>query len=51
MSLKGVCSACLDDAPNLSGHGSLERRDLRRGPEGDKLCPRHATEAWEGYDA
>jgi len=43
MTLMGICDRCADEKPNHVPH---ERRLLTRGPDGEKLCSRHAKEAW-----
>lgn len=43
MTLMGICGRCAEEKPLHVPH---ERRRLTRGPDGEKLCPRHAREAW-----
>lgn len=47
MTLVGICEQCAEEKPPRVPH---ERRRLTRGPDGEKLCPRHAREAWEESD-
>lgn len=47
MTLMGICGRCADEKPTHVPH---ERRRLTRGPDGEKLCSRHAKEAWNSWD-
>lgn len=42
--LIGICGRCAKKKPP---NAPLERQRLRRGPDGNKLCSRHANEAWD----
>jgi len=43
MTLIGICKRCAEKKPIHVPH---ERRRLTRGPDGKKLCSRHARAAW-----
>lgn len=47
MTLIGLCGECVDEKPPSA---TLTRQPLRRGPNGRKLCPRHANEAWDNHE-
>jgi len=42
VTLMGICGRCADEKPPHVPH---EQRRLTRGPDGEKLCSRHAREA------
>lgn len=47
MTLMGICRECVEEKP--AGR-SPERQNLRRGPDGEKLCSRHASLAWNEHE-
>jgi len=47
VTLMGICGQCADEKPLHVPH---ERRRLTRGPDGEKLCSRHAKEAWNDHE-
>lgn len=47
MTLIGICEECAEKKPIHVPH---ERRRLVRGPDGEKLCSRHAREAWNAHE-
>ena len=47
MTLIGICGRCVEESPPGA---TLTRQNLRRGPDGQKLCPRHANEEWDKHE-
>lgn len=48
MTLMGICGGCVEESP--PGRPP-ERQYLKRGPDGRKLCSRHAKKAWNNQNA